>query len=211
MPQIRILTWNTQGSPLNSQTKAQALDGFLANADVVCLQECGSLADLTQYQGAGKTWRVYGRQAAGAGNRRCSTAILAPGWHNAGDAADMSTGRAGVWIQMNNLFVSTIHCTADGKSFDSSQLMKQMTSIAGGSNPIIIGGDFNCVPTGDTRNVGTSSRQKLFNIYRQGQPTHPRSNKELDYFLGMNLKSGQVTRGPQGGSDHHAVGAVFEF
>jgi len=201
---LSIGTWNSQGSPLTNGDKYATLKGLIGVCDVVLLQECGSLAEVTGFEGC----RVVSWAAAGAKNHRCSTAILTRGYDAAGNAGHMSTGRAAVWIRYGNVYIATIHCTASGKAADQTQLMKEMAQLAG-NNPLIIGGDFNCPPAEEAMNVGTSSREITFNVDAQARATQS-SGRILDYFVSQNAECVSTRKYRTGPSDHDAVTASYK-
>ncbi|MHA2367127.1 MAG: endonuclease/exonuclease/phosphatase family protein [Candidatus Hodarchaeales archaeon] len=203
---ISIATWNTQGSPLNNDDKEEILKSISQEYNYILLQECGSLANSLNFG----SFQIYSSKPAGAFCDRCSTAILSKNILKSGKAIDMSTGREGIWISDNGVYIAAIHCTANGTAQDRSYMLKAMNKIAGES-PLIIGGDFNTSPPDDPYlNVGTQFRPIWFNVDSQSQPTQ-KSGKILDYFVSRNVQCGSVRKYRTKVSDHHAVTATYQF
>ncbi|MEN5061014.1 endonuclease/exonuclease/phosphatase family protein [Luteimonas sp. TWI1416] len=165
-----IVTWNTQGNPLNDTNKRTMLTGLCEAFDIVLLQECGRFGEAARTF-AGK--HVCWTEQAGAFNARCSTAILAPRWEDSGLWTGSSTGRAGLWIRIDDLFVATIHCTSSGVGLtDLRPFAGDMARVAG-DHAVLIGGDFNHEVADDPAelNAGTASRPVLFSVHTQGRAT----------------------------------------
>lgn len=185
------------------------LRALAVDHDVMLLQECGRLAEETSF---GKKLRVYS-DLHGAGNVRCSTAILCKDYDDSGFSQFTSTWRAGIWVRIGNLYLGTIHCTANGKPKDRNDLAMELYQRADGA-ALIIGGDFNTEPgSSATLNVGISAQGAQFQVIAPGRGTQ-QSGKVLDYFLIANgvkcleFHSLHTDRSP---SDHGYVSAIFEY
>jgi hypothetical protein len=205
-----VCTWNTQGNPCNDKDKYEALMAICCQYDVVLLQECGALVyDSIKKDRPDK--HVLVSLQAGAGNIRCSTAIVVDQWQNFDEWPGSSSGRSGIWIHRGDFIFATIHCTSGGFGMaDLDPFAKYMAGEAG-DHKLVIGGDFNCeFPAGTkTHNFGTRSRPVEFAVHTQKQETH-KNRLILDHFVSRNatIKSGP-RRYKQGPSDHHAVTATF--
>lgn len=56
---IKILSWNTKGDPRTDPVKIAAFNSYLPSYDYVLLQQCGALANLTDYN-LGKPYQCCG-------------------------------------------------------------------------------------------------------------------------------------------------------
>lgn len=186
---IKILTWNTQGNPLNHNSKKAELDMIVGSGlDVILLQECGGFTKRASYNG----YTVYGTQQLGAFNNRCACAILFQGDYQTGKIHYSHTGRLLLWVRYEGIYVACVHCVSSNSAGeDRRQAARIMHDVAASSKPIIIGGDFNVVPSGGSLNLGTrtrSSSDQRFRFCAPAQGTHQGKQNSsykpvLDYFL----------------------------
>lgn len=203
---IRIATWNMQGSPFNNVNRQAMLNQLLATHEVVLLQECGDLASQHEYNG----FIVHGNPQIGAFNNRCGLAILYRGdspIEGLGQEYFSNTGRLLLWIQFDKVFIACVHCeSSDNAGTDRSAAAEVMLTVSKEAfdGKIIIGGDFNVQPNGPTlKTINNDNRGRLTRLNQKMQrrnftfavpaePTHqgdpynpdrPKRAKVLDYFL----------------------------
>jgi endonuclease/exonuclease/phosphatase family metal-dependent hydrolase len=202
---MNIVTWNSQGSPLNKDDKKETLKKLLANNHIVCLQECGDLdLDLDGYN-------FVGVRQAGAKNFRCSTMIISKTGKYPEITIEIrsNSGRGAVGIKCGDFDLYTIHAESSNCAM---QDVKQLLLIAANRRrPYVVCGDFNVAPpvekSGDLFELRSRSRPYPCspNVVFGLRGTHT-SGKTLDYFYtyGMNV---QIRTSISTTSDHVPVEA----
>lgn len=203
---VSIVTWNTQGDPLNNNQKANCLTQLCNNNNIVLLQECGHLAGRASF--AGKT--ILGGYQAGAYNDRCAVAILYDrALFDAGEPMYFSdTGRPGLFVEDQNLVVGTIHATSGGVGARDVTPFAQALARTTNKN-FVIGGDLNTDFQVPLINVGSDTRRIDLEVYQPNQPTQ-QSGARIDGFLAHGTQpTGTMTVGANCVSDHYHVSINF--
>jgi endonuclease/exonuclease/phosphatase (EEP) superfamily protein YafD len=215
-----ITTWNSQGDPRNRPDKTSKLDRHVEECDYVMLQEASNLATDGNFGGNA----VVGYPQAGAFNPRCGTAIVI------GDRCSGYEEEVPVYLQMgtgrlapvvrddgSGYFIATLHAeSSERANGDRTGLLSELHRRYGDEAGIIVGGDFNAVPEGDSVVVGSSTRGHTWNIARSRRTTQ-KSGNELDYFYYRGIRGVLSVRGGMPSfstgdpyvSDHLAVSAIF--
>lgn len=212
---MKLITWNTQG--LRWKAIAARIDQH--DPDVVCLQEAGNLPDEFGYglavdnevptkigtYGDYKVWFVKWDRQGGAGNVRCSLAMLFKddGGPALADVPDNNLKRPMMKKTIGSYYVCNIH--AGGRAYINDAI--SLAKTGAGNKTWVVAGDFNQDAQGDLSWMKRCGGQIVTTL---GNITHPAtrtaSGTVLDYAVSSSFAKKVDFTGPDyGGSDHRAV------
>lgn len=182
----KVMTWNTQGF---SDAKLDELARIGHEADFICVQEAGRLAELDLIAGTALNgWNVYGWPGAdtdGYANNRVSLAIVT---RYGADEVDFvpadARGLGYIKINQANLLVGTWHEKRGSGGLGGCLNALRTQGVVDGDTSCIIGGDFNdtrhaSVRAGSRRRGGLRMHSVGYNFLYSMNATH-RRGRNLD-------------------------------
>jgi len=207
---MKLLTWNTQGERWDGIK--HRIDKL--KPDVVCIQEAGNLPKKLGYGGALKhgepnligiysnlnIWFLPWDRSGGAGNIRCSMAMLFEG--DGKPAVSWSTEATKRPVMRKSIgtkyYVANIH--AGGRDYINLAIQHAQTN--GSGKHWIVAGDFNQGANEDLSWMNKAGGS----VIAPSKATRPASGRILDYAVSSDGLAAASISGPDyGGSDHRCV------
>ena len=224
---VKLFTWNLQGAGDKSgQSKAVTFKKLLANADILCLQECGDLGlqkDINWKISPDDGKTVAVGEADGFAvyyyywSERCNLALFFKGQKMMERyqffLPDKETQRPVLGAQYNDVWIFSVHGPGKACNWEycKSVLGYINTFVSSGSKQWIAAGDFNC-----DRDYLANKMWDFDIAFASscGHSTHVTAGKEIDlvaYSPSINVSKGECLKAKDGcefSSDHTPMSFV---